>query len=122
MPSLAGEPQRPAQSAAAASKFTATVATDQEDYPPDTQVNVTGSGWLPREVVELTFTEIATNPPGGYTDGPFIFYATSDAKGSIANGDFYTDEHDIGVHLPARCEGCCPVGPHRRRSPTASPP
>src|SRR4051812_22480408 len=67
-----GEPQRCAQSEVAASKRTATVTTDQEDYPPDTQVNVTGSGWLPREVVELTFTEIATDPPGGYTDGPFI--------------------------------------------------
>src|SRR4051812_23779292 len=61
-------PAATSQSPVAAAKFTATVQTDQEDYPPDTQVVVTGSGWLPREVVEMTFTEIATVPPGGYTD------------------------------------------------------
>ncbi len=83
----------------------ATIQTDSVDYPPDTQVNVTGSGWLPGEVVELTFTETATTPPGGFTDGPFIFYATSDAAGDIANGDFQTDQHDLGVHFLLTAKG-----------------
>jgi hypothetical protein len=99
------EPQQAPQAASAAAKFIATVQTDQEDYPPNTQVLVTGSDWLAREVVELTFTEIATTPPGGYTDGPFVFYATSDAKGNIANGDFYTDQHDIGVTFQLTAKG-----------------
>src|SRR5215471_7165495 len=32
-------------------KSKATVETDRPDYPPGTQVNVTGSGWLAGEVV-----------------------------------------------------------------------
>jgi VCBS repeat-containing protein len=83
----------------------ATIQTDLADYPPKTQVNVTGSGWLQGEVVELTFTETATTPPGGYTDGPFVFYATADDLGNIANGDFYTDQHDIGVHFLLTAKG-----------------
>ncbi|HEX7795785.1 MAG TPA: hypothetical protein VF456_15590, partial [Vicinamibacterales bacterium] len=75
----------------------ASVQTDKPDYLPDSQVNVTGSGWLPGDLVELTFTEIATNPPGGYIDGPFTFYTQVQPDGTIANGDFYTDEHDGGV-------------------------
>jgi uncharacterized repeat protein (TIGR01451 family) len=77
----------------------ATVQTDAADYPPNTQVNVTGSGWLAGELVELTFVETSTTPPGGYTDGPFVFYATADGQGNIANGEFYTDDHDLGVHF-----------------------
>ena len=66
---------------------------------------MTGSGWLPRELVELTFTETATMPPGGFTDGPFIFYATSDDQGHIANGDFHTDQHDVGVTFLLTAKG-----------------
>jgi hypothetical protein len=105
LPGLFGRLQTTAQSPTAAAKFTATIETDREDYPPNTQVNVTGDGWLPHELVELTFTETATMPPGGFTDGPFIFYATSDAHGDIANGDFYTDEHDAGVSFRLNAKG-----------------
>jgi uncharacterized repeat protein (TIGR01451 family) len=83
----------------------ATIQTDLADYPPDTQVNVTGSGWLAGEVVQLTFTETSTTPPGGYTDGPFVFYATADGQGNIANGEFHTDEHDLGVHFLLTAKG-----------------
>jgi hypothetical protein len=91
------------QSPQAAAK--ATIQTDLADYPPETQVNVTGSWFLAGEVVELTFTETATTPPGGFTDGPFVFYATADGLGNIANGDFYTDQHDIGVHFLLTAKG-----------------
>jgi VCBS repeat-containing protein len=91
------------QSSQAAPK--ATIQTDLSDYPPGTQVNVTGSGWLASEVVELTFTETATTPPGGFTDGPFIFFATSDGLGNIANGGFSTDQHDVGVHFLLTAKG-----------------
>jgi hypothetical protein len=83
----------------------ATIQTDAADYPPYTQVNATGSGWLAGEVVELTFTETATTPPGGYTDGPFIFFATADGLGNIANGGFSTDQHDVGVHFLLTAKG-----------------
>src|SRR6266581_2967470 len=86
-------------------KSEATVETDSPDYPPGTQVNVTGSGWLPSEVVQLTFTETATVPPGGFTDGPFVFYATADGLGNIANGEFYTDQHDVGVQFLLTAKG-----------------
>jgi len=91
------------QSPQAAAK--ATIQTDLADYPPDTQVNVTGSGFLAGEVVELTFTETATTPPGGFTDGPFVFFATSDGQGNIANGGFSTDQHDVGVHFLLTAKG-----------------
>ena len=48
---------------ASAAPKSATVVTDASDYPPGTQVNVTGTGWLPSEVVQLTFTETSTTPP-----------------------------------------------------------
>jgi uncharacterized repeat protein (TIGR01451 family) len=83
----------------------ATIQTDLADYPPDTQVNVTGSGWLASEVVQLTFTETSTTPPGGYTDGPFVFYATADGQGNIANGEFHTDQHDVGVNFLLTARG-----------------
>jgi hypothetical protein len=83
----------------------ATIQTDAIDYPPNTQVNVTGSGWLPGEVVELTFTETATTPPGGFTDAPVILFATSDDQGNIANGGFSTDQHDLGVHFLLTAKG-----------------
>src|SRR5262249_18266448 len=69
------------------------------------QVKVTGSGWLEGEVVELTFTETATDPPGGFVDGPFIFYATAQPDGTISNGDFYPDEHDRGVTFLLTAKG-----------------
>src|SRR5262249_26314278 len=83
----------------------ATVETDKTDYLPDTQVKVTGSGWLPGDLVELTFTETATMPPGGYTDGPFIFYAPVQPDGTIANEEFSTDEHDGGVTFLLTAKG-----------------
>src|SRR6266566_1201515 len=78
-------------------KSEATVETDRPDYPPGTQVNVTGSGWLPGEVVELTITETQNISVDGTLDGPFVFRATADAQGNIANGDFSTDQRDLGV-------------------------
>ena len=78
-------------------KSQATVETDRPDYPPGTQVNVTGSGWLPGEVVELTITETQNISVDGTLDGPFVFRATADAQGNIANGDFSTDQRDLGV-------------------------
>src|SRR5262245_6040136 len=54
--------QPPAQSPTAAAKtgkFVATIETDQEDYAPNTQVTITGSNFLPRELVELKIEEIA---------------------------------------------------------------
>ncbi len=83
----------------------ATIQTDLADYPPNTQVNVTGSGWLSGETVELTFTETATTPPGGVLDAPAVFYAAADAAGNIANGEFHTDQHDLGVHFLLTAKG-----------------
>jgi len=96
--------QAPAQSPKNSRTATATVQTDRTDYPPDAQVNVTGSGWQPGETVELTFTETEAGP-GGYTDGPFTFYAVADEQGNIASGDFHTDQHDLGVTIVLTAKG-----------------
>src|SRR5437762_8156112 len=93
------------QSSQAAPKSIAIIQTDLSDYPPGTQVNVTGSGWLASEVVELMFAETATMPPGGFKDGPFVFYATADDLGNIVNGEFYTDQHDVGVSFQLTAKG-----------------
>ena len=83
----------------------ATIQTDLADYPPNSQVNVTGAGWMASEVVELTFTETATTPPGGALDSPVTFYANANDQGTIANGEFHTDQHDVGVHFLLTAKG-----------------
>src|ERR1019366_3548704 len=71
----------------------ATVKTDAADYPPDSTVTITGSGWQPGETVALTLVE----SPLIDTPGPFTTVA--DAFGNISNSSFVTDSHDQSVRF-----------------------
>jgi len=73
-------------SAAAASARPA-LSTDRTAYFPGDTVIVTGGGWLPYEVVTLTFVE---TPIQG---GPGSFMAIADSSGRIRS-----DEYVIGRH------------------------
>ena len=59
------------------------VTTDKADYPPGSMVTVTGSGWDPGEIVELTFAE--------QLDELFVF-AAAHARGAAGGED------DAGHH------------------------
>ena len=69
----------------------ATITTDRNDYPPNTAVVVSGTGWQPGETVNLVFHE--TNGP----DPDVTYQAVADSSGKIANSQFSTDIHDYGV-------------------------
>ena len=75
----------------------ATVKTDALDYPPGTNVHITGSGWQPGETVTLTMVE----SPLIDTHGPFTTVA--DSHGNISDSSFTTDVHDLDIrfHLTA---------------------
>jgi len=68
-----------------------TLATDQADYAPGTNVLVTGGGWQPGETVNLVFHE--TNGP----DADVTYQAAADSSGNISNNQFVPDTHDYGV-------------------------
>ena len=69
----------------------ATIKTDASDYPPGTNVHITGSGWVPGETVALTLVE----SPLIDTHGPYG--AVADANGNISDNSFTTDAHDMNV-------------------------
>src|SRR5207247_7271759 len=71
----------------------ATVKTDKADYPPGTTVNITGSGWQPRETVALTLVE----SPLIDTHGPYT--VTVQPDGTFSDSSFTTDIHDLDVHF-----------------------
>ncbi len=71
----------------------ATVKTDASDYPPGTQVNISGSGWQPGETVTLTLVEVP------YYDSHGPFTAVADANGNISNGSFVTDQYDARIRF-----------------------
>jgi hypothetical protein len=73
----------------------ATLKTDQADYPPGTQVLMSGSGWEPNDTVNLTLHETGIPTP----DPDIILTVTADANGNIVENSFYTDPHDLGVRF-----------------------
>src|SRR6202030_1800707 len=65
----------------------ATVASDRTDYPPNTTVQLTGTGWSPGERVTLTIRESDGDPDT-------VVNVTADANGSISNSGFQTNNGD----------------------------
>ncbi len=65
------------------------VATDKDDYSPGEIVVVTGSGWLPGEIVKLDFAIL----PLQLT---LTYYATADGEGNIFNNEYIIFEHHLG--------------------------
>ena len=77
----------------------ATVMTDKSDYQPGDTVLITGSGWLPGEVVELSIREIPTHNPN------IIISTIADAEGNIFTKDFVTQQHHLGKSLFVMANG-----------------
>jgi hypothetical protein len=77
----------------------ATIKTDAADYPPGTQVLMTGSGWMPGETVTLSLLEeplIDTHPD---------MTAVADANGDITFDQWAPDDHDLNVGFVLTAKG-----------------
>ena len=75
------------------------VEADMPDYAPGNRVTLSGAGWQPNETVSLIIDEL---------DGPdenVTVTAVADADGVISNGDFVTNEGDLGVHFRVTATG-----------------
>ncbi|HEX5651522.1 MAG TPA: hypothetical protein VFX58_00520, partial [Chitinophagaceae bacterium] len=70
----------------------ATVMTDKSDYQPGDTLVITGSGWLPGEIVRLNITETPTLCPNGHN-----LYDTADANGDIYNKQFVFNDYHFGL-------------------------
>src|SRR5438094_213288 len=77
------------------------VKTDLADYPPNTTVNFTGSGWKPGETVQLSLVEV----PDLDSDSPISLTATADANGNISNSSFSTDMNDVAIRFTLTAVG-----------------
>ena len=69
------------------------VKTDAPDYPPGTTVTISGSGFRPGEIVNLTLVE----SPLIDTHGPYA--VTADGNGNFTDSSFATDIHDVNVRF-----------------------
>jgi hypothetical protein len=77
----------------------ATIKTDASDYPPGTNVHITGSGWVPGETVALTLVE----SPLIDTHGPYG--AVADANGNISDNSFTTNADDVNISFALTAVG-----------------
>src|SRR6266540_2142901 len=69
----------------------ASVTTDVLDYPPGTPVIITGRGFQPNELVDLTFHE---DP---HTHAENVRTVQADASGNFTYNQYAPEEHDLGV-------------------------
>jgi PKD domain len=69
-----------------------TLSTDRWDYPPGTPVVITGTDWVPGEVITLRLHEGRPTP---YDDR--IWTVVADASGHFTNRDFSPEPHHLGV-------------------------
>jgi hypothetical protein len=76
-----------------------TVTTDKSDYQPGDTVLITGSGWQPGEVVEMSIREIPTHHSN------ILISTTADAEGNISTKDFVTQQHHVGKSLFVTASG-----------------
>ncbi|HEX5411297.1 MAG TPA: YDG domain-containing protein [Terriglobia bacterium] len=73
----------------------ATIKTDKADYAPGETANITGSGWRPGEVVQMSLVEV----PDLDADSPIPLTATADASGNLPTIAFPIDIADLNVHF-----------------------
>src|SRR4029453_16772071 len=90
------EPLRMAPGGATGS---ATIQTDKADYPPNTNVTVTGSGWQGGEAISLRFDEQPN------IDGPHVFITVADGNGNFVDGQFWPDLFDTALTFPVTATG-----------------
>lgn len=97
----AGEPALEARFSGSASgpserlalRRTASIRTDRDDYMPSETAAITGSGFVPGEVVEVQVQHL-TGPTGGNGHAPF--YVNADANGAIATSWFVDPDDSLG--------------------------
>src|SRR5262245_20969373 len=77
----------------------ATIATEWPDYAPGDTVVITGSGWVPWEIVTIVLHEYPLMCP----DRTLISQA--DENGDVRNDEFVVDLHDIGVTFTVTAMG-----------------
>jgi phosphotransferase system IIA component len=71
----------------------ASVTTDALDYPPGTPVIISGRGFQPNEIVDLTFHE----DPHVDTDELHTFTVQADASGNFTFDQYSPEEADLGI-------------------------
>jgi Bacterial Ig-like domain (group 3)/Galactose oxidase, central domain len=79
----------------------ATIKTDKGDYQPGDTVNISGSGWLPGETVQMSLVEV----PDLDGDSPIALTATADANGNISSVTFPINVADLNVHFTLTAVG-----------------
>src|SRR5438045_8895600 len=77
----------------------ATVQTDKPDYYPGETVIVTGSGWLPGEMVSLTFDEYPVQHESR------VLHAQVDSLGNLWNDEYLIEDHDLGTAFTLTASG-----------------
>jgi hypothetical protein len=68
----------------------ATVTTDQSDYPPESTVNITGSGFAPGETVQLQVLNVTDPTDTGDEHDPWT--VTADTNGNFTATWYVTDD------------------------------
>jgi Galactose oxidase, central domain len=79
----------------------ATVTTDKADYAPGDTVNISGSGWQPGEVVQMSLVEV----PDLDGDSPIPLSATADANGNFSNITFPINIADLNIRFTLTAVG-----------------
>jgi hypothetical protein len=77
----------------------ASIKTDKPDYAPNTNVTVSGTGWMPGEQITLVFHEF----PSGDPDATLT--TAADASGTFQNSEFMTDVHDEKMNFIVTAAG-----------------
>ena len=80
---------------------TATVTTEKSDYQPGEYVTVTGTGWLPGEIVNLLFHQRLDEP----TREDTTLMTVADGEGKIFNNEYFLEETDRGVSYVVKATG-----------------
>ncbi|MBS9523304.1 gliding motility-associated C-terminal domain-containing protein [Litoribacter alkaliphilus] len=75
------------------------IETEKPDYLPGDTVVMTGSGWQPGELVELSIVEVPTELPN------MIIRLIADSDGNLFSKEFITQEHHLGKALFIEAKG-----------------
>lgn len=92
------------------------IATDRDDYAPGEMVTLTGTRWVPGEIVTIVLRE----DPALHDE--LTLYAVADENGNFTNTNFAPDEHDIGVAFQVTATGATSNLTARTSFTDAAPP
>ncbi|MGN6540529.1 MAG: hypothetical protein ACTHKY_06940, partial [Ginsengibacter sp.] len=85
---------------------TATIKTDQLDYPPGSTVIITGTGWQPGETVTLQVLHEGETGDNATSGAHAPFTAVADANGNVTSQWIVPlDEDELGATLLLTADG-----------------